>query len=293
MRRSVLAVAGLAFGASVAFAQVPDVAPFLELHPSWQVRSTKKSLFEWNDPMGRYSLVGLRMILEPGYRVYVAQRFQKIDGTGDPDTMDEYYVENRGHWRLGKQYLPFGRREILKSTVLAARFDTDLLFDALPLSIAACDGGSGRTRGVVAHIGGPIGISLAFGNHLGIQGTDLSKFRYLEEAPGIGRGHRFAIGGDTTTSLGSAQLSLEWTSLRRGETDLDTDKDLSDVRLRYKLPGTQYRANMGWSRDWSDRKDFLTFEFDLQDNSKISYMPMLRMEGLTFHDFGFSAVFRL
>lgn len=284
--------AALLYSGSV-FAQNPDVAPFVELHPSWQVRSTKKSLFHWYDPTGRYSLVGLRMVLESGHRIYVAQRFERVDNSGDPDTVDEYYIEQRGHWRLGKQYLPFGRREIVRSTVLAARLDTDLLFEGVPLSISACDGGSGRTRGVFGRVGGPIGLSFALGNHIGIQPTDLAKYRNLEEAPGIGRGYRLALGVDTLVSIGSVNLTAEWASLRRGETADDHDADLSDLRLRFRPPGSDDRVNIGWSRDWAGARDYLSAEFELEAGKKISYLPMIRFEGFSFKDFALTAVVRL
>lgn len=273
-------------------AQTPDVAPFIELRPSWQVRSTKKSLFQWYDMSGKYSLVGFRMILENSLRVYVAQRFQRVENSGDPDTIDEYYVESRGHWRLGKQYLPFGRREILRSSVLAARMDTNLLLDEAPLTVAFADGGSGRTRGVVGRLGGVIGVSLAVGNHFGIQPTDLAHFRNLEEAPGIGRGYRLAIGADTQFRIGSTQITADWASLRRGETDLDFDQDLSDLRMRFRIIGVEAPASLGWSRDWTNREDIFSFDFELKGNDKISYVPMVRFDGFGFRDFALTAVVR-
>ncbi len=277
----------------VASAQVPDVAPFLELRPTWQVRSGGKNIFGWNDLLGRHSLVGLRMMLESGHRVYVAQKFQRESSSADPDTLDEYYIESRGHWRIGKQYLPFGRREIIRSTVLAARADTNLLFQAAPIAIAACDAGTGRTRGVFARVGGPIGISVAFGNHIGIQSTDLTKFQYPDENLGLNRGYRFALGLDSQTAVGSTIWSAEFVALRRGETAMDSDRNLSDLRARFAIPGTNYRGNAGWSRDWDDRKDYFTIEIELRDDAKISYVPFLRTDGLSFKDFGFGMFIKI
>lgn len=282
----------LAVAPTLVQAQSPDVAPFVELRPTWQIRSTKKSLFHWYDLSGRFSLVGFRMILENGLRVYGAQRFEKVDNSGDPDTMDEYYIENRGNWRVGKQYLPFGRREILRSTVLAARLDTHLLLDQAPISVALFDAGSGRTRGIMARIGGVVGISAASGNHLGIQATDFAHFQDLEQATGIERGHRLAFGADTQISFGGTQLTAEWVSLRRGETALDKDRDLSDVRMRLRLPETGYVAVLSWSRDWTSREDTNAIELNLQADEHFSYVPFVRFDGLAFRDFGLSAVVR-
>ena len=283
-----------AFGflGAFAFGQSPDVAPFIELRPTWQVRSSKSDLFQWYDSSGRYSLVGARIVFENGLRGYVAQRFQRITSSGDPDTLDEYFIESRGHWRVGKQYLPFGRKEILRSTVLGARIDTNLLLDQAPIVLAICDGGSGRTRGVTGRIGESVGISFAIGNHFGIQSTDLTHFRFLEDAPGIEKGYRLALGLDTQLSIGSSLLTAEWASLRRGETASDSDADLSDVRLRFKIPSTIYRSSLAWSRNWSKKKDFVMMEIEMKGNDHISYMPIVRFEGLSFHDFGFSAVIK-
>ena len=274
------------------WAQSPDVAPFVELRPSWQVRSTKKSLFQWYDLSGHYSIVGFRMILENGLRVYVAQRFQRVDNTGDPDTLDEYYVENRGRWRLGKQYLPFGRREILRTTALAARLDTNLLLDQAPLTVAYTDAGSGRTRGVIGRIGGVVAVSVAFGHNFGIQATDLASFRNLEDAPGIGRGHRLLLGADTQFRFAGLQWTADWMSMRQGETPLDGDKDLSTVKMRFVIPDASYPGNLSWSRDWGERKDYISLDFELKGNDKISYIPMVRLEGLAFRDFALTAVVR-
>lgn len=279
--------------ASAASAQTPDVAPFLELNPTWLVRSDKKSYFNWYDPTGRQSLVGLRMILESGLRAYVAQRLQRVENSGDPDTLDEYYIENRGHWRVGKQYLPFGRRETIRTTVPAARLDTTLLLDEAPVSVAVFDAGSGRPRGVSGRLGGPIGVSFMVGSHLAVQPTDLAHFRNLETAPGAGRGHRLLLGADTQIGLGSAQMSLEWVSLRRGETDLDRDQDVSDVRLRFRLPDRDDRVTLGWAKNWTDGQDTTLCEVHLAASERLSYRPAIRFNGLSFREFSFSVVVKL
>lgn len=273
-------------------AQSPDVAPFLELRPTWQVRSVKKSLFHYYDQSGRYSLVGARIVFETGLRAYFAQRFEKVDNSGDPETVDEYYIERRGHWRIGKQYLPFGRREILHSTAPAIRVDTHVLVEDAAVTLAVCDGGSGRTRGAIGRIGDRYGLSFAFGDHFGIQPTDLAPFKDIENGPGAGRGYRMALGVDAETQLGSTILGGEYVTFQRGATVADQDKGVSDLRVRFWVPGKPYRGTVAWSRDWTERRDFTVLELELKADDHFTYVPRIRMEGMSFKDFSLSAVVR-
>jgi hypothetical protein len=279
---------------SLAFAQSPDVVPFVEFRPTWIVRSGARNLFHYYDEDARYSLVGLKMLLETGHRVYVAQRFERVDNSGDPDTVDEYYVEDRGEWRVGKQYLPFGRRGLLRETVLAVRADLDVFTDDLPLAVAACDGGSGRPRGFVARLGRSVGASVATGKHFGIQATSLTSFRAPEAAPGVNRGHRLILGLDVSRSFGSGFATIEAVALRDGHTPMDLDKDLSELRIDFRIPGRlPYRAGASWVRDWSDGRDLFAVRGELGTGERISYSPMLKFEGRKFASFGLSAVVKL
>jgi len=284
--------AALAFVPGFALAQTPDVAVFADLRPSWNVEDNRRSQFQWFDLQARYSLVGVRLVLEPGYRVYVAQRIQKITHSGDPDSLDEYYIEDRGRWRLGKQYLPFGTRNLLRETALAARIDTELLFDAVPIQIAYADAGPGRVRGVVARIGGPFGISVAAGNHFGIQATALAQVQLPGDAAGVGRGHRLAFGADATLDLKAAVVTAEWVLLRDGHTSLDSDRSISDLKFTWQLPLTSARVSAAWTREWSAQQDFFRFEAELPFADKIAWIPYLRFDDRRLQDFGLSARIR-
>jgi len=275
-----------------AAAQTPDVAIFVDLRPTWAVSDSRRSSYQWFDLQGRYSLVGFRFILEPGYRVSVAQRIQRVDNSGDPDSLDEYFIEDRGNWRIGKQYLPFGTRNMLRETVLAARLDTRLVFDEIPIQIAYADGGPGRIRGVVARVGHSLGVSAAAGNHFGIQSTALTQVQYPSDAAGRGRGYRLAIGADATWDLKEAVLVAEWLSLRDGETVLDNDRDISDVKLTFGIPRSLARVSAAWSRSWDLQENFFRFEGEMPFNDQVTWIPYFRFDDRQLRDFGLSARIR-
>ncbi|MCW5935731.1 MAG: hypothetical protein KIT11_00295 [Fimbriimonadaceae bacterium] len=292
LRHALALLGGTALAAPLAFPQVPNLAPFVELHPTWQVRTGAQNRFSWYDPMGRYSIVGVRMILEPGYRAYFAQRLQKVEGSGDPSAVDEAYIEDRGYWRVGKQYLPFGRRLILRESVLAARGDTRLVFDDAPLSIAFCDGGSGRPRGVTGRIGRELGVSFAAGDHFGIQPTSLTAVQNPEDAAGSGRGHSLILGADVSLPVGPNLVTAEWAGFREGKDERDRNRDVSVLEFRTRTRGTDYGIGLSWARDWTAQRDFYRLEAELLGQDRINYLPAIRFEGARFRDFSLSVVVR-
>lgn len=257
-----------------AFCQTPDVAFFAELAPTATFRDGARPRLTWYDIDGRPSLVGLRLVLESGNRVYVAQRLQRVEGSGDPDSVDEYYIESRGSWRLGKQTLPFGRRILMRENALAARIDTELVIDALPASVAYCDAGPGRNRGVVARIGREVGFSFAVGDHFGIQQTALAKVRPLSEAPGRGRGHRAAYGLDCGVPIGSAFVTCEFVALRDGQTALDPDTDVSYAEVRFEA---ETPVTLAWARNWRDTTSVYSLQVRAKLDKRSWLEPTLRL----------------
>ena len=278
--------------AGFASAQSPDVAIFADLRPTWSFEDNSRSRFQWHDLQARYSLVGFRLILEPGLRVNVAQRIDRIKHSGDPDSLDEYYIEDRGTWRVGKQYLPFGTRNMLRETALAARYDTSLILEDIPLSIAYAYAGTDRIRGVVGRIGRSAGISFAVGNHFGIQATALTQIQLPHEAAGVGRGYRFAFGADATWDVKEFVVVAEWVMLRDGETALDESRDITDLKVIYPIPRSTGRLIGAWSRSWDRNENFFRIEGELPFDEKISWVPILRFDSHRLRDFGLSARLR-
>src|SRR5690606_32834282 len=99
--------------AGVLQAQAPDIAVYADLYPTLNWKESQKGSLRWYDLSGHTSTVGFRMVLESGNRVLVSQRLQRYPGDADIDDLDEYWIESTGSWRLGKQLLPFGARNII------------------------------------------------------------------------------------------------------------------------------------------------------------------------------------
>lgn len=284
----------IAFVAAVAAAvpaasQFPDAQIKLDLRPTYLSSAGGRTTFRWYDPMGRHSTVGLVLLLEPGFRFFVSQRIQRIDGDPDQDQLDEIYLEDPGNWKIGRAYLPFGQRNIFRESVMGAQADTQLVLAALPLSIAVCDGGKGKQRGAVGRIGGRVGVSFAVGNHFGIAGTSLNPIRNAFDAPGAGRGHKVVIGGDYVYGIGPFTVQAEYVAFRHGETDLDTNEDVSDLRLTFRSAAPRFRLTGAWSREWNSREDFYRIEGEIALTEKVALTPFLRFSGGQWQDFGIGA----
>ncbi|HXH61240.1 MAG TPA: hypothetical protein VNI20_07760, partial [Fimbriimonadaceae bacterium] len=274
-------------------AQTPQVSIFADISPTWFIETGQTNRIRWYDPHGTYSVLGFHIVLETGNIVKVTQRLEKIDNDGDPNSLDEAYIESRGTWRIGKQYLPFGQRNLLNESAPAMRYDTELLFDAVPISIAASDNGVGYTRGVVARIGSSVGVSVAVGDHFAIQGSDLTQFQRPGSVPGRGRGYKKAYGLDTTVKWGGGNVDLEWVSLREGATPLDLNRNLSDVRYRFFTKGTGFLVTLAWARSWDKQIDWYRAFAEVPVSKNVTWEPFLRFRGLGWQDFGLTARVKL
>ena len=287
-----MAVGWIIAGAA-AMAQSPDVSVFADLRPTISFSSSEDTRLRWYDTSGRHSLVGFRIILENGGRMYVAQRLQKMPGDADPDSLDEWFIELPPEWRAGKQYLPFGQKNIVREAVPAIRFNTTLVFDAVPIEIAYCDAGDERPRGIVGRVGNPnLGVSVATGQHFGIQGTSFTQFRDPGMAAGKGRGYQLMYGIDGSLKFGIATISGEYVALREGETNKDADADLTDFRARFSLPMTGWFAEAAWSRSWQDKQDIYRLSAEIPAADKVSIQPFVRFDHRGFHDGGVVARLR-
>ena len=232
--------------AGLAAAQTPDVQVKADLGPSFSNKTVGGSNSHWYDPFGHHSVVSLQFSLEPGFRAYVSQKIERIRHDGDTSQIDESYVEDAGVWRAGKQYLPFGLQRIMRESVVAVRSDTDLFLRVLPMSIAACDAGHGRQRGLVGRIGSnSAGVSFAIGQHFGISGTSLTEARLPEQSPGVGNGYDRVLGIDASRKLGAVSFAGEYVILRAGEHGAE-DKDAMDLTATL-APSLSRSITLGYS----------------------------------------------
>jgi hypothetical protein len=263
--------------AGAALAQLPDVSVYADLRATVRQQDDGRLNLRWVDPEGRVSVVGLRFVLENGSRIKVSQRFQKVPG--DPDALDEAWISLNDEWVFGKLYLPFGRQFLVRESVPAVQFTTQLALDAIPVTVAVFDGGDGRPRGVAFRLGREeYGFSAAFGDHLGVQGTTLSPFRNPGQAPGKGRGWKTLYGADGRLTIGSVRLEGELLLIRNGHTSGDVNLGCTDIRAFWKPIGSPFSFEAAWSRSWSDSDDVLRFGLTAPLSEKVSLRPPVRID---------------
>lgn len=290
--RNWLATVGVGLAAG-ALGQIPDVTIRLDARLNDYSPSKGAPTQRLYDTLGRPSLLKIEFMLEPGLRAFVSQRFQKIRGDGDPDLLDEYFVEDAGVWRVGKQLLPFGAGAFVRETCLAARGDLDLPFEGSTLSAALVDSGVRRQRGVVGRLGlfrGLIGLSFARGTDFGICAGSFSLFRPVERSGGIGSGYKQMIGADLVRRWGDWSVHFEYVNLSGSRSAANANGGAYDVFASY----TAWRDisfGLGWTR--SPRgEDFYRVSGSVKATRNLSFEPMVRFKGGTSYDFSVCARLR-
>jgi len=184
-------------------------------------------------PLGRFSTLGLQAMLPVGVRINVIQRVSGFKNDVDDDGFDEYSIEDQGSWKVGKQYLPFGGGTLLRETAIAARIDSSLIFEGLPLALALVDQGSGRQYGVSARVGSRgQGVSVAFGKHFGINGTSFAVVNRSSTGEHSGWGRMY--GADWNRRFGRFNAKVEGVILRAPEAN-QNDEEWLDLSLGYDL----------------------------------------------------------
>ena len=280
--RVILGIAGLLI-ASGATAQIPDIKIHLDLTASLRVQQNSTSLFQFYSVMGRPSTVSLSFYTQQGFRAFISEKLQRLPGETNGDPFDEYYFEDEGIWRVGKQYLPFGSGRILHESVLAVRGDTNLIVEGVPASFAICDGGKGYQSGVVSRIGSMIGVSAAVGRHFGIAATSLDDLRRPEDAPGQGRGYRDAFGADASRRLAHWTFRAEAIKFQMSESPLDRDFSVFELSAALN-PARGESTNFAWTRQAPRRKDFYRVSGSYEIAKHVSFEPMIRFRDGSLFD---------
>jgi len=287
-RLSILLLAGCV---SAVAAQTPDFRINLELRPTIRNQVNDRTTIRWYDHRGRASNVTLTLSLEPGYIARIVQRLQRVDTDADPELLEEYYIEDPGRWRIGKQLMPFGSETILCEFARGAGLSTNLVFNEIPVRIATGDNGRQKLRATFARIGDQLGVSVAIGNHIGLAGTSFTQFRAPELSPGLGRGWKQAYGVDLRTTRGPLTLDLEFVALRGGETDLDVSSNLSMAQVKFRTR-IGLELSLAWVRDWLSKKDGALIEGRLEVSDKIEAVGFVRIEGGKQREAGAGLVIR-
>lgn len=254
------------------------------------VRGEDSSL-RWYDWTGRHSVVEIELALEPGYRAFVSERFQKIRGDADDEQLDQYYIEDPGLWRVGKQAIPFGLNRVLNEKGRGARGDTSFLIGYQEITGAVFDNGRDRLRGASLRVGNRIGASLEIGENIAAQGSALTVLRKPEDAPGLGRGYRLAIGTHFRRAWGLYSVEFEGVALRNGQTALDEAMDVTD--LQFTLRADSRRSlSFAWSRNWRDTANFLRATGRFVIHRNIALEPMVRLRNGRVFDAAITSVIK-
>lgn len=261
--------------AVVGSAQNPGVNVSADLFPTITYNEKGKTVFRLWDDRGNFSRVRFSVLLDNGWNIRFFQRLAKIDNDSDSSGIEQFYIEKPGHWRLGKQVIPFGSGELENETALGARYDTELVFGAIPISVAVVDNGSTHQRGFVARIGGDVGVSYARGEHFGIAPSAFTQIRPPEAAPGKNRGHREMVGIDAKWSNSGFTLALEWIGLRRGHTSQDPEEDIVDVVIAYQFPYGP-GLEMGFARALRESRSSIRVQTVVPVSRKFFWVPHVR-----------------
>ncbi len=232
---------------------------------------------------GRPSLAALQAVLPTGFRAYVSEKLERIPNDPDNSLLYEYYFEDPGLWRVGKQLIPFGLSRVVHETVLAARADTNLIVQGLPVSALVLDGGQGAQQGVDVRLGSRIGVSLFLGHDFGIASESFTQIREPEDSPGLGRGYRTAIAIDGTRRLGKFEFKAEIDDFSQGQTRLDPNLDIADGTISYLYNrSTSVTAGYTWKSPQGEQ--FLRFGGAFPITRGVQFEPWIRFKNNALWD---------
>lgn len=267
-----------------AVAQDPNVYVKLDMRLSMGWFDQGDSRMRAYDRLGRHSVVTLGFLLEPGFDVVIAERFQRIDGDADGEQLDEYYIEDRGYWRVGKQYLPFGRNFVIRDSVYSGRVNLLVGEKGIPISLCYADGGPRRPIGFLVRVGDRIGFSVALGDRFGQSASSLAVVRRPEDSHGQGSGYQQAVGVDFRIRMAPDIIfAFDHASLRQGALEIDVPVDVSDASITW-APDRLRRLEFAYSREWKSRSEFVRIagEYPIYDGASIE--PFIRYKNGRFYD---------
>lgn len=285
-------VALLILVASIASAQAPDVVIKLDARLNYRTAPGSANTQRLYDSLGNYSIVSLGFTLEPGFRVHVGQKLQRFDGGKDSDLLDEYYIEDEGIWRVGKQYLPFGANRLVRESVIAARGDTSLVVEGLQIKGAYAQGENGRQKGAVVRMGGRLGISAFYGDHFGIDGTSFAQIRRPELAPGRNHGYKQAYAIDYSKGSGPFMLAFEGVAMRAPNDSADEEFEVFDLSATY-TPSKYQTYTLGWTRRTNPTDDFIRLQGSVFLTRNVFLEPMVRYKNGSVYDFNLAVRVKL
>ncbi|MCX7800556.1 MAG: hypothetical protein N2109_09465 [Fimbriimonadales bacterium] len=273
-------------------AQSPQVSAQLDAALTYRSASGGGTTLRTYDALSRPSTVRLAAALETGWILVVRERFEKLPRDPDTEAMQEYYLEDPGLWRLGKQHLPFAGGFLCPMYAKAATGYFPLPVVGIPVQAALVDDGGGRPQGVVARIGRALGLSGSVGRHLAVGSQTLAIFRTPEDPLPRGRGYKAGLALDATRKSGLWRVGIEHVRLWNGETPKDRTVDATDVWAR--LEPSRYRSLLiGYSRDWNSGTEVLRLAGSFWVVRNVWFEPLVRYRDGRFQDLGLTLRVRL
>jgi hypothetical protein len=218
----------------------------LDLYGAYEFQNGGAGSLRLYNPLGETSAIQIQVLIQPGLHAFLSEPFVPYPNSPGSDPLQEYYVEDDGVWKVGKQFLPFGNKNIIRENVLAAAGQTNLLFENMNLVAAICDGGAGNQQGVVGRFGGIFGVSGALGRHFGISPTSLDVVRPPEDSPGTGHGWQQIYGLDDSRRTGMFTTAAEGVLLMGGETTSDRNGAIFDLSEQFS-PSRNRDVTVGYS----------------------------------------------
>jgi hypothetical protein len=273
-------------------AQIPDVRFHLDLYGTYNDLANNAGTLHLYDQLGDASTIEISAYIDTDLRAYVSERLEQFSRDPSKDPLEQYFVEDRDLWRVGKQYLPFGSGDLVRENVLAVKGETKLLFENTKLEIAACYGGTGEQRGVIGRLGSQIGASVAIGDSFGISPTSFDLVRSPSASPGIGQGWKDMFGLDASRKIGQFVTSGEIVWLVNGETQLDSNQNIWDVKEVYQVD-RNHSILVGFSHGSDNDVNFLRFSTHIPWTKQATFEPLLRFNNGRFYDLGLTLHVRL
>lgn len=284
MRVRLLGLAPLLVLPVIAAAQNPNVLITLDARLQWRAAKGEDGRVRAFDLLGRHSVVALLFSLEPGFDVTISERFQKIPGDADHEQLDEYFIEDKGYWRFGKQYVPFGRNTVVRESLYAGRLNVRIGSGAIPATLCYVQGERNRPNGFVFRIGERFGASVALGERFAQNATALTVIRRPEDSLGSGHGYGRMFGVDFSLRLSpSVQMEVDHVSMRQGERIEDVSMDVTDVALVWR-DAPNVRAELALTREWIGRTTMVRIGGEYPVHDGISIEPHFRLRNGKFYD---------
>ncbi len=277
---------------SVAKAQVPNVRFHLDLYGTYDSRNNNTGTLHLYNPLGNASTIQISAEIEPELRAFLSERLEQFPRDPSHDPLEQYYVEDQGIWRLGKQYLPFGAGALVRENVLAASGQTKLLIENTTLNVALCDGGAGNQQGIIGRLGSKLGVSAAYGEHFGISPTSLDLVRSPAASPGSGRGWREMVGADGSRVLGQFTTSAEAVWLLNADSLEDRSQLVWDASETYKIDMNHW-VLAGYSHSSDHGDGFIRIQGHIPWTKMAAVEPLLRFENGKFLDLALTVQVRL